>query len=137
MKKLLILLLFPLIALSCSKEESEKELILSRNYALIHSCKGEPEYYECYWGYRMIDTILVLNAKGNIRVEPQNEYIKYGNMTEDVCEKTLNVLNIRVKSDTIFIKYIWDEITVMYVDFNVYDEDNGFATFNVRDPALI
>lgn len=137
MKKLLILLLFPLIALSCSKEESEKELILSKSQALIHSCKGEPEYYECYWGYRMTDTILVSNAKGNIRVEPKDEYIEYGSMTKDVCEKTLNVLNIRVKSDTIFIKYIWDEITVMHSDFNVYDEDNGFATFNVRDPALI
>lgn len=142
MKKKLILLFFPLFVFSCTNVELEgvpqKELILSKSSLIIHSCKEESEDYYCFWRKfdGMTDTTVVMNGKGNYRVEPAHEYITYwGGYCGDVKEKTLDVLNITIKSDTIFVKQVKEDIKVNHVKLYLYDEDNGFAVFEATNPA--
>lgn len=146
MRKKTILLLLPLFAISCNNielddvKQEEKELLgkteleFSKAPILVHSC----DIPECELSNNTSDTILVLNGEGDYRIVPEREYILYYCITgEEVRAKTLDVLDMRVNQDTIFLEYLRPDIHVRSIPFWVYDKENNRGKFYVSDPGII
>lgn len=142
MKKKALLLLLPLLTIGCSNVEMEssgqeqepKELQLSKGPILVHSC-GNPS---CEHINKTADTIVMLNGEEPYRIVADREDIVYYHATgEEVRAKTSDVLDMRVKQDTIFIKYLRPDIMVANELFWVYDKENNRGKFYVADPGII
>lgn len=142
MKKKAFLLLLPLLAIGCSnvemeslRQEQEPEVLqLSKSPILVHSCNNA----SCEHINKTADTIVVLNGEGAYRVVADREDIVYYHATgKEVRAKTSDVLNIRVKQDTIFLKYLRPDIRVVNELFWVYDKENSRGKFYVADPGII
>lgn len=142
MKKKALLLFLPLLAVGCSNVEMEssgpeqepKELQLSKGPILVHSC-SDPS---CEHVNKTADTIVVLNGEEPYRVVADREDIVYYHATgEKVCVKTSDVLDMRVKQDTIFLRYLRSDIMVANELFRVYDKENNRGKFYVADPGII
>lgn len=140
MKTRIFLLLLPLFAISCGNVEMDnpvqekKELLLSKGPVLLHSCNSP----FCERINKTADTIVVLNGEGTYRVVADCEDIVYYHATgEEVRAKTSDVLDMRVKQDTIFIKYLRPDIMVANELFRVYDRVDNCGKFYVADPGII
>ena len=142
MKKNTFLLLLPLLTIGCSnvemgglgQEQEPTELRLSKGPILVHSCNNP----SCEHINKTVDTIVVLNGEGSYRVVADREDIVYYHATgEEVRAKTSDVLEMRVKQDTIFIKYLRPDIMVANELFRVYDKENNRGKFYVADPGII
>ena len=137
MRKIFLLLLIPLFAASCSNEISEPEksepekieLLLSKKNSELHSCDNP----DCEHIQKTRDTILVLNGEGNYRVIPEHEYMGNG----PYLVPTSDVLDIRVKQDTIFIEHLIPDVRPVGKAFWVYDKENNRGLFWVTDPGMI
>ena len=140
MKKKALLLLLPLFAIGCSNVEMEssgqepRELRLSKGPVLVHSCNSP----SCEHVNKTVDTIVVLNGEEPYRIVADREDIVYYHATgEEVRAKTSDVLDVRVKQDTIFLKYLRPDIMVTNELFWVYDKENSRGKFYVADPGII
>lgn len=143
MRKIFLLLLIPLFAASCSNEISEPEksepekieLLLSKKNSELHSCNSP----DCERINKTKDTILVLNGGGNYRVIPKYDYIDFFTLAENLLYhiRTSDVLDMRVKQDTIFIKYLMPDVPLTGEVFWVYDKENNRGQFWAIDPGMI
>lgn len=132
MRKKAFLLLIPLFSASCSNEISEPEkieLLLSKKNSRLHLCNNP----DCEHIQKTRDTILVLNGEGDYRVIPEYEYMD--NYSYQV--PTSDVLDIRVKQDTIFIEYLMPDVHLVSKAFWVYDKENNRGQFWATDPGII
>ncbi|MFV0323420.1 MAG: hypothetical protein ACK5LF_03450, partial [Bacteroides xylanisolvens] len=116
--------------------EPEKiELLLSKKHSELHSCDSP----DCEHIQKTRDTILVLNGEGNYRVIPKYDYFDFFSLAENLSYhiRTSDVLDMRVKQDTIFIKYLMPDVHLTGEVFWIYDKENNRGEFKVLDPGIL